>query len=84
MPIDFPSSPTTDQIYTYAERTWKWNGEGWALIASGADGAITENKNTIATSYTLPAGYNGVSAGPITINSGVTITIPSGASWVIV
>jgi hypothetical protein len=52
--------------------------------AAGAGGAIIENGNTISANYTLTAGRNGVSAGPITINSGVTVTVPSGASWVIV
>lgn len=55
-----------------------------ALGTSGSGGAIYENAQTIASNYTLTAGRNGMSAGPITVNSGVTVTIPSGASWVIV
>lgn len=51
---------------------------------AGAGGAIVENSQTISASYTLTAGRNGVSAGPVTINSGSTVTVPSGASWVIV
>lgn len=27
--IDFPSSPTVGQTYTYGTRTWQWNGSGW-------------------------------------------------------
>lgn len=27
--IDFPSSPTVGQAYTYGSRTWVWNGSGW-------------------------------------------------------
>lgn len=46
--------------------------------------AITLNANTISANYSIPAGYNGVSAGPITIASGVTVTIPTGSSWSIV
>jgi hypothetical protein len=34
--------------------------------------------------YTMPSGYNGLSSGPITIASGVTVTVPSGSSWSIV
>lgn len=49
-----------------------------------AGGAIIENAQTISANYTLTAGTNGMSAGNITINSGVTVTIPSGANWVIV
>jgi hypothetical protein len=36
------------------------------------------------SSYSITAGKNAVSAGPITINSGVTVTIPSNSTWVIV
>ena len=39
---------------------------------------------TISTSYTLTAGKNAMSAGPINISDGVTVTIPSGAAWSIV
>jgi hypothetical protein len=42
------------------------------------------NPTTIATSYTIPADYNAVSAGPITINTGVTITVSTGSAWVVV
>jgi len=51
---------------------------------SGSGGAIYENAQTISSNYTLTAGRNGVSAGPITISSGVVVTIPSGCNWVIV
>ena len=44
---------------------------------------ILENANTIATSYTITTNYNALSAGPITINTGVTVTIPTGSSWFI-
>lgn len=53
-------------------------------VTAGAGGAIIENAQTISANYTLTAGRNGMSAGTITINSGVTVTIPSGASWAIV
>lgn len=50
----------------------------------GAAGAMMENKNSIAASYTMRTNYNAVSAGPVTINSGVTVTVPTGSVWVIV
>lgn len=49
-----------------------------------ASNGIVLNSNTVATSLTLPTNYNGMSAGTVTINSGVTVTIPSGARWAIV
>ncbi len=45
---------------------------------------INLNDGGIDTSYTFPTGYNGLSAGDVTVASGVTITVPSGARWVIV
>ena len=43
----------------------------------------TENTQTISTSYTITTGSSAMSTGPITISSGVTVTIPSGSRWVI-
>jgi hypothetical protein len=47
-----------------------------------ADGCIYLNNQTITSSYTMPSGKNGMSAGPITISG--SVTIPSGGSWSIV
>jgi len=49
-----------------------------------ANGCIYENGQTISTNYTMTAGNNGMSAGPITVATGVTVTIPTGSRWVIV
>lgn len=46
--------------------------------------AFIENSVNIATSYTITTGRNALSAGPITINSGVTVTVPSGSTWTVV
>jgi hypothetical protein len=66
-----------------------YNGTTWGTIGGGATGGgsddvFYENGQTVTTNYTLTSNKNAVSAGPITINSGVTVTVPSGASWVIV
>ena len=42
------------------------------------------NSSVITQSYTIPLGYNAMSAGTITINNNVTVTIPDGSRWVIV
>jgi hypothetical protein len=39
--------------------------------------------NTIAANYSITAGNNAMSAGPITINTGIAVTVPSGSTWVI-
>ena len=46
-------------------------------------GAIYENADDIAANYSITAGKNAMSVGPITIASGVTVTVPSGQRWVI-
>jgi hypothetical protein len=52
------------------------------LLLDGSQG-FTTNPNVVASSYSIPTGTNAVSTGPITINSGVSVTIPSGLRWVI-
>lgn len=66
-----------------------YNGTAWGKIGGGATGGgaddvFIENGQTVTTNYTLTTGKNAVSAGPITVNAGITVTVPSGASWVIV
>lgn len=51
---------------------------------SGANQIFAENDQTVNASYTLQATRNAVSAGPITVASGVTVTIASGATWTVV
>ena len=49
-----------------------------------ASNGLFLNSNTISASYTIPAGQNALSAGPITINTGITITVDTGSTWVVV
>jgi len=50
---------------------------------TSASGCIYENSQTITSNYTMTTNKNGHSAGPITINTGVTVTIPTGSNWVV-
>ena len=66
-----------------------YNGTAWGAIGGGATGGGTdawalEHDNTITTNYTIGTGKNVINAGPMTINSGVTVTVPTGSSWSIV
>lgn len=54
------------------------------LAGGGTDKIFLENDTTINTSYTITAGKNAMTAGPITIANSATITIPNGSSWSIV
>jgi hypothetical protein len=68
-----------------------YNGTNWILAGGGgsgggasAGGAVYENSQNITINYTMTSGKNGMSAGNVTVNSGITVTIPSGSRWVIV
>ncbi len=54
-----------------------------ATSSSIAGGVVWENHRVISANYTMTADKSGISAGPITINTGITVTIPSGGRWVI-
>jgi len=65
-----------------------YNGSLWGAVGGGATGGggdqvFYENALTVTTNYTLTTSKNAMSTGPISINSGVTVTIPSGARWVV-
>jgi len=55
-----------------------------ATVEALESAPIRLNQQTINSNFTVPSGYNGMSAGPITIASGVTVTVPSGSAWSIV
>jgi hypothetical protein len=64
-------------------------GTAWGTIGGGAKGAgsdqvFFENDQAVTANYTLTANKNAMTAGPVTVNAGITVTVPSGASWVIV
>lgn len=66
-----------------------YNSSGWLPIGGGAKGGGTddcfyENSQIITTSYTITVGKNAMSAGPVTVQAGALVTVPSGSSWTIV
>lgn len=66
-----------------------WNGSNWVPMGGGATGGginavFYENEQTVTTNYTITSNHNAMSAGPITINNGVTVTVPAGSVWSIV
>lgn len=67
---DYPAAPST---FTYQN-----------VVQTGNAAGIYSHANTIAANSTIATGNNGMSAGPITVNSGVTVTVPSGSVWVVV
>ena len=61
---------------------------GGGAVGGGSDKLFMENGTTMTTNYTIGTEFgataNAVSAGPITINSGVTLTIPAGSTYTVV
>jgi len=70
---------TSNANYLYKPST----GELTAIAMISSNG-IQINANTVATSYTIATGNNGLSAGPVSVNSGITVTVSSGSTWSVV
>jgi len=66
-----------------------YNGTAWGAVGGGATGGggdevFVQNGQTVTTNYTIPADKNALSTGPITINAGVTVTVSTGARYVVI
>ena len=93
--ITTPSGTTAQRPGSPAEGMLRYNSQldefegyaasAWGSIGGGASagGAVYENKQSITANYTMTTGTNGHSVGPITVDSGVVVTIPSGSSWLV-
>ena len=74
--VDF-SAGTKDVFVTYpSERAITGGG--------GGIGALVVNATTVTDNYTVASGTNAQSVGPITIDSGKTVTVSSGQRWLVV
>ena len=77
------NAPTNGYVLT--AQSGNTGGMTWAEIESGnvTTNSLYEMANTIASNYTIGNNNNAISAGPITINNGIAVTVPSGSTWVI-
>lgn len=97
--LDVPTGTTAQRPATPASGYFRYNTtlnvfEGysngsWGAVGAGATGGpgnyiFFENEKVVTANYTIASTKNAVSAGPISINNGVTVTISNGARWVIV
>jgi hypothetical protein len=73
---------SNSQFEGYYSSTWGQIGGG--ATGGGPDQVFVLNDQTVTTNYTIPTGKNASSAGPITINTSVTVTVPDNSTWVIV
>ena len=58
-------------------------GGGGGATGGGSDEVFYENDVTVTTSYTISTNKNALTVGPVTINSGATVTVPTGSRWVL-
>ncbi len=68
MPINFPISPTLNQVYTFGNRTWTWDGTAWVVVPLAGP-----------TGPTGPAGPTGPSGPTVYPSAGVAVS--TGTAW---
>jgi hypothetical protein len=87
------SAGTKDVFCSYpAGKSVNLDANGDVTISTGflrateteASNGIMANATTVSANYTVPTNYNALSAGPISIDSGITVTVNSGSVWTIV
>ena len=85
-----PGSPAAGQLRynTTLAKFEGYNGTAWSSVGGGATGGgvdeiFVQNGQTVTTDYTITTNYNAMSTGPITINSGITVTVPDNSVWVV-
>ena len=76
----FRYNTTTSSFEGY---TSAWGSVGGGATGAGGDTVFQENQLIVTTSYTLTTGKSAMSVGPITINGGVVVSIPSGYRWLV-
>jgi hypothetical protein len=86
---DRPGTPVAGMIrYNSTNQQFEGYGTAWGGFggASGASGnaVFYENDTSVTASYTITSNKNAMTAGPITINNGVVVTVPTGSSWTVV
>ena len=95
---DRPSAPILGQIRYNSENNEFEGYQGvvpaWEAFSTMPTGGVTTtgstekifylNDQTIFVDYTVPATKNAMSAGPLVIDAGVTVTVPAGAAWTII
>lgn len=69
--------PTGGEFLRYNESASKWQTDNYT-------DPVKLNRQIITENFSIPSGSNGLSAGPITIAEGVTVTVPVGSAWSIV
>jgi hypothetical protein len=78
-PVALTAAATNGYLLSVSSATTS----GLAWTAPPVD-IVSQNVQTITSNYSIDVGYNAHSVGPVTIDTGITITIPSGSTWILV
>ena len=73
---------TTTKFEGYGASSWGALGGG--ATGGGADQIFFENGQTVSVDYTITSGNNAGTFGPVTVATGITVTVPTGSTWSIV
>lgn len=79
---DIRFNSTLGKYEGYSNSAWGQLGGG--ATGGGADTIFILNGQTVTVDYTIPTSYNAGTFGPVSIASGVTVTVPSGSVWSII
>jgi hypothetical protein len=84
-------TPVTGQIrYNTTNNLFEGYGaSAWGSLGGGATGGggnqvFFENDQTVTVDYTIPSTKNAMTAGPVTIDTGITVTVDTGSTWTVV
>ena len=85
-----PATPQSGMI-RYNSTTSKYEGYstdwgqlGGGATGGGADQVFIQNGQTVTTDYTISTNYNAGTFGPVSINGGITVTVPTGSNWYVI
>lgn len=83
MPVDFPASPATNQVYSYNNKSWTWNGTAWLSTQPSTSIGNTFSSGRLTLSSGVPVTTSDVSSTNIyyTPYNGNMISLYDGSNW---
>ncbi len=81
--INFAAN-SKDVFVTYPASKSTYEDEGQAVYGGAGTAAIYLNSQNVTVNTTVASGYNGMSAGTITVANGIAVTVANGSRWVVV
>ena len=81
--VDELSATGTASSSTFLRGDNSWAAPGSGLTGGGTEAIFLEGEQQIDTSYAITSGFNAWTTGPVTVASGVTVTVTSGCTWTV-